>query len=531
MRIILPPKQGVQDGIEVDSSSIVIIGANGSGKTRIGSKIEEEHLDNTLRISAQKSLSMPKQVSPKSIEQAQNEFWYGRDNEDPNWLKQHGKRLGRWQNDFNISLLNDFEKLMVLLHTEEYEESLRFKEGEIERPITKLDRIQALWEIVLPHRKLIKRAGIIETYSINKQPNDKYNSAQMSDGERVIFYFIGEVICSKENSIIIIDEPELHLHKSISIRLWDAIENERPDCTFIYLTHDLDFATSRHDSIKIWAKSYEGENIWDYEILPANDTIPEQVYLEILGSRKPILFFEGENNSVDKKFLENIYNDFTIKPLGSCEKVFSSTKAFNDLNGFHNIKAVGLIDRDRRTDEEIEHINDANIWVAKVAEIENFLLLESIIKAVARYMNKDADVVFETVKGNILQFFNSQKERQATEHTISRVERIFKTVTNNKDSKTIDELKKELDQFWNSQDFKGVYDSIIKEFDKLLQERDYYGILKVFNNKGMQANSNVANLCDINTKNDAYFNLVLSILQTESADRLTIMEEIKSMIE
>ena len=39
----------------------------------------------------------------------------------------------------------------------------------------------------------------------------------MSDGERAIFYFIGEVLCAKENSLIIIDEPENHLHKSILV--------------------------------------------------------------------------------------------------------------------------------------------------------------------------------------------------------------------------------------------------------------------------------------------------------------------------
>ncbi len=530
MKINLPRKKDHPENIEIDASKIVVIGANGSGKTRFGSKIEEEYLDNTLRISAQKSLAMPKHVSPKSRDIALNEFWYGQDNDNTDWLIRHGKLHGRWSRDFNVSLLNDFEKLLVLLHTEEYEESLKYKEGEIEKPTTKLDRIQSLWEVVLPHRKLIKRAGVIETYPSDK-PEEKYNSSQMSDGERVVFYFIGEVICSKENSIVIIDEPELHLHKSISVRLWDAIENERPDCTFIYLTHDLDFATSRNNSIKIWAKSFEGNNTWDYEILPENGIIPEQIYLEIIGSRKPILFFEGVNGSIDKRLLEKVFKDYTLKPLGSCEKVFSSTKAFNDLNDFHNIKAVGLIDRDRRTDEEIQHINDANISVAKVAEIENFLLLESIIKAVAKYMNKDANAIFETVKDNVLQFFETQKERQATEHTISRLERVFKTVTNNKDSKTIDELQNDLDQFWNSQDFKAVYDSIIEQFEKLIQEKDYYGVLKVFNNKGIQAKSNIANLCDINTKNDAYLNLVLSILQSDSTDSLAITEEIKSMIE
>lgn len=176
MKINLPRKKDHLENIEIDASKIVVIGANGSGKTRFGSKIEEEYLDNTLRISAQKSLAMPKHVSPKSRDIALNEFWYGQDNDNTDWLIRHGKLHGRWSRDFNVSLLDDFEKLLVLLHTEEYEESLKYKEGEIEKPTTKLDRIQSLWEVVLPHRKLIKRAGVIETYPSDK-PEVKYNSS------------------------------------------------------------------------------------------------------------------------------------------------------------------------------------------------------------------------------------------------------------------------------------------------------------------------------------------------------------------
>ncbi|GAH33976.1 unnamed protein product, partial [marine sediment metagenome] len=80
----------------------------------------------------------------------------------------------------------------------------------------------------------------------------------MSDGERVVFYLIGAVISVPENSIIVIDEPEMHIHKSITKKLWDKIEQERTDCTFIYLTHDIDFASSRQEATKIWAKGFDG---------------------------------------------------------------------------------------------------------------------------------------------------------------------------------------------------------------------------------------------------------------------------------
>lgn len=62
---------------------------------------------------------------------------------------------------------------------------------------TKLDRIQKIWETILPHRKLKKRAGIIETFPTGQEV-DIYNASQMSDGERVMFYLIGRVVCAPQ---------------------------------------------------------------------------------------------------------------------------------------------------------------------------------------------------------------------------------------------------------------------------------------------------------------------------------------------
>src|SRR5690606_27865643 len=287
--------------------------------------------------------------------------------------------------------------------TEEYEDSLSYKEGRISKPTTKLDRVKNIWETVLPHRKLHKTAGVIETYPTG-QIGSKYNASEMSDGERVIFYLIGEVICAAAESIIIIDEPEMHIHKSLLKTLFDLIEIERPDCPIVYLTHDIDFAFTRHSAIKIWAKSYDN-NVWDYEILDDTTPIPEQLYLEVLGSRKPILFLEGDNSSVDYELYEQVYNDRTIKPVGSCDKVIQIVKAFREQQGFHHIESFGIIDRDRRQEADLVNLNSKGIWVLDVAEAENLLLIEPVIKSIANHMVKDDDEVFNKDMQNIIDIF------------------------------------------------------------------------------------------------------------------------------
>lgn len=534
MKLDLPIKQGSDVRESIDSKCIVVVGSNGSGKTRFGRDIEQRYDQKTHRISAQKSLSMPKEVSPKYKLRAESELFYGNFNEnDPS--NNFSYKLGyRWGNNPNTFLLDDYEKLMVLLHTEEYEEAIKFKEEykpkqNSEKPLTKLDKIQIIWEYVLPHRRLKIRAGFIETYPTDT-PDRLYNSSEMSDGERVIFYLIGQVVVTPSDSIIIIDEPEMHIHPSITKRLWDKIEQERSDCTFIYLTHDIDFASSRLDSTKIWAKAYNGNN-WDYEILDDSKDLPEQLYLEILGSRKPILFIEGDASSIDYKILQLVFDGHTTKPLGSCQKVFESTKSFNEQKLFHNIDSFGLIDRDRRTDEEIANISNEKIWVTGVAEIENFLLLEKVVKTVASKMMENTDHVFSAVKSNVVKFFQDQIERQALDHTIAKVDRIFKCAAYNSSVKKIEELENSLNNFWDTQNFREIYTDFIDDFTNLVELENYYQILSVFNNKGMIAKSNVASLCGLNAKNGAYLNYILSILKQSSEESESIKQAIISKID
>ncbi len=530
MKIKLPNKKGnPNSNPEIEFEQIVVIGANGSGKTRFGARIEENNLKNVHRISAQKSLTFPKEVSPKSRFKAEKEFFLGGYidswNESQN-LNQ--KKSSRWGGNFNTSLLNDFEKLLVLLHTEEYEDALSYKEGRIEKPITKLDIVQRIWEETLPHRRLLKKAGIIETYPIGQTSNN-YNATEMSDGERVIFYLIGEVACAPSNSIIIIDEPEMHIHKSLVKKLFDLIENERQDCSFIYLTHDIDFAFTRQNATKIWAKSYEGNSIWDYELLLEDMPIPEQLYLDVLGSRKPVIFIEGDHSSIDYQLYEQVFSENTLKPLGSCDKVIQTVKAFNEQNSFHHIESSGIIDRDRRQNSDIIRLNSKKIWVLNVAEAENLLLEEGIVKAIALHMGTDPTEVFNQVKQNILDFFSSQLENQILIHFQEHLRRemINASSFNNKD---IVSVITEVDTTYSNINKQDIFNTIKTEFEEILNNSDYNGVLRVFNLKNaLIPESKVCSLTSLNNK-ESYLKLVITLLKKRNSVSNSIADSIRNKI-
>ncbi|MEP0944835.1 MAG: AAA family ATPase [Rhizobiaceae bacterium] len=67
-------------------------------------------------------------------------------------------------------------------------------------------------------------SGNVKTKTLEGQ---EYSAADMSDGERVVFYLIAQALLEKPDSLLIFDEPELHINRSILAKLWDEIEGAR----------------------------------------------------------------------------------------------------------------------------------------------------------------------------------------------------------------------------------------------------------------------------------------------------------------
>ena len=75
-------KLPLNDQIEYSTSnnSLIIIGANGSGKSKLGAWIEQQDMENVHRIGAQRSLNFGNFIELKSREQLENRLLYGIDN-------------------------------------------------------------------------------------------------------------------------------------------------------------------------------------------------------------------------------------------------------------------------------------------------------------------------------------------------------------------------------------------------------------------------------------------------------------------
>ncbi len=517
MEIILPKNRQTKVQRQIDTQILVVLGANGSGKSFFGKDLCDRYENKSIRISGMHAL-----------------FLGSQDTDTPIRMNELNRLQSMITDRLFMPRLSDYEKLILHLQTEEFEAAVDYKEKSkkepgLKPPVTKIDRIQQLWEKMFPHNRLIRKSGFIELVSV-KADSYTYTASRMSDGEKLVFYLIGAVLSSPKNALLVIEEPEVLLHDSIKNPLWDALEAMRPDCTFVYLSHDIDFATSRKTCKRIWVRSYLADKKeWDYEIIENKDRFPEELYLELLGNRKPVLFIEGnEYNSIDNRLYPLIFPDYIVKPMGGCQKVIETTKAFTQLKDFHNLESKGIVDRDRRTEGEIEYLRSQHIYVPAVAEVENLLMLEPVIRTVATRMLKDPDQVFGEVKENVIELFRNDLESQILLHARHKVQKRLETVLNHKMS-SIDELDMHVKSIQELIHVDAIYEKFRNKFIYYIESGDYKNILRVYNQKGMLPQSRICNLCGISNK-ESYINLILSILSENKTDGEIIRSAIKESL-
>ncbi len=515
MEILLPSKNDNSKHEKlINPKAVTIIGANGSGKSRFGDEIERTQKNASFRISAFNALcTIPDEpVKPGSIRDL-----YKKTLDVSPYVAR----------DIN----SEFEQLIFLLLNEElrsliiYKDELKQK-GKATLPRTRFDKTKELWESIFPKNKLMRIAGKLLIHG--NESTQPYNALRMSQGEKVVFYLIAATLYAEKESVILVDDPEMFLHNSVIKNLWDSIEQLRTDCTFIYLTHDIEFASSRSDGKCVWIKSFDAEHItWDYEFIDAHGDLPEAVYLDILGSRKPVLFIEGtDNSSIDIKLYPHIFPEYLVKPLGGCTRVIETTRAFAELKSFHHLESKGIVDRDRRTRNEIAYLRERNVFVPEVAEVENLLMLEAVIRTVARRMMQNPENVFRQVRDNVIALFSEELEEQALLHTRHRIRRQLE-YTIDRRVKTIDELSNHINNLTADIDSKFVFKSICNEFRGFVRDKDYSSILRVYNQKGMLPQSKVAQLCGLSGK-EKYLSFVLSILKENKADAAYLRKAIKA---
>ena len=299
-------------------------------------------------------------------------------------------------------------------------------------------------------------------------------------------YLLAHTLLARDGGVIIIDEPELHIHKAILSRLFEKIEAARKDCSFVYVTHDLDFAASRQGAEKIFIKNFSPSPMaWDLAPIPDNVDLPESVVTTVLGSRKPVLFVEGETNSLDGGVYRKIYEGHTVIPVGGCPQVIHAVATFRQHAQLSRIAPLGLIDRDSRSDEEVQNLNGLGIHVLGVAQVENLFLLPEPFKEFAGLLLHNAEEVAQKLVDLKTLIFNSalqDVDRIVLADAKVKIQRQVDIAVT--DARTIQNLLNEAATIVNGYDFASVEREVRSTVQAIIADRRYEDLLAIYRNKG-----------------------------------------------
>jgi energy-coupling factor transporter ATP-binding protein EcfA2 len=461
-------------------NNVVAIGANGSGKTTLAYDLKRFLPQHGVVISAQKVLLIPTFSGVSNINTT-SEKLRSSQNADKTYKSTYSTEGGNNAYQTLVQLGGEFHVLLDNLLADrsvvrnKYCEEMMTATEFHEVPKSNLDRVLEIWNSLLPHRTVSCVDGInIQLCGANEEG---YPAHQMSDGEKVLLFLVAQVLQAPSSGFVIVDEPEMYLHK-----LWDVLESERSDCIFIYLTHDLDFAVSRVDAKKIWIKSFNYPDKWEIEDVPENE-LPESLLLELLGSRKDILFCEGKSSSLDVKIFNRLFPHLTVCPVDSCFDVINYTKSFNKLPMVVT-KALGIIDRDYHDGERLRSLSGERVYSYSMAEIENLLLDEEFLNSFAVQLLSDASVV-EVIKSEVLNLLRADIELQSANYVSAKINYYFKNSHVSR-GKNMVEVESNFAKFIGEVDISSWYAERKCEIEKIVADKNYKRALQIYNNKGLR---------------------------------------------
>ena len=459
---------------KIDSTT-VIIGANGAGKTSLINELRKNSIDQMYVLPAQKMLCFATHIQDRNVvdeESYINEF---------NNISLKYETIDLYLNQIDANFSNAFTKLITLLVKDIMAVATDHFRGKNESSLSLWQKLEKIWNKIKPEIKFdidtkntvvkVEKNGSI--YSING----------LSDGERCILFYIGNVLLAPENSYIVVDEPETFLNAAVYNELWDLLISERPDCQFIFASHNMDFVQSRTNATYIWCKKFEAPYDFDYEQLEESQEFPLNLLAEVSGTRKPILFCEGTKNSIDYQIYSKLFSEFCfVKPVQGHKQVIQYTKAYNKLKKSHCNEAYGIIDYDWMDKARIQNYKKKNIFVLPFNEIEMFLIDEEIVNYVLSD-DEDKKQKIKKLRDTVIGLCITNKDKIIRIALKKKLDEFMEGNLIETREPTEDEARTFLENLSEKFDITVTLENITKMVEDSIASSDFSTILKICNLK------------------------------------------------
>ncbi len=383
---------------------LFILGANGTGKSSLMQTFASASKGKTRRITAHRQTwfrsGPPEFTGRRRLETEQNLFRYDRQAET------------RWMDDYSE------QRVQMAIFDLVNSENVRARE--IARAVDankgdEVRRLSANEGAITTLNRLLRFANLEIVVSI--EANDEimairhgskpYSIAKLSDGERNAILIAANVLTVPAGTLLLIDEPERHLHRSIVSPLLSLLLNERADCAFVVSTHEPLLPVDNPTSKVLLTRScvYEGEMVtsFDVDLLESITRIDDDLKKTILGERRKIVFVEGVEHSLDKPLYSLLFPNASIVAKANCREVENAVSGIKGADELHWVKPFGLVDNDSSDPERIADLLAKGVIPLNVYSVESIYYHPEVQKLAGE---KLAEVLGDDLKEKLMKANN-----------------------------------------------------------------------------------------------------------------------------
>ena len=383
-------------------NALFVLGRNGSGKSALLAHLHQHHRQRVRRVTAHRQTWFPSgrlDITSNAYQRYQRSI-----------ADSDRQPKSRYADDY--SARRPSQALFALLLEKRIRDSegiKRFEKGGseslnsflLETP-NPLDIVNSLFrESSLDVKIATDREDPDALVATRISTGQTYGIEQLSDGERNALLLASEVLTAPEGTLLLLDEPERHLHRSIISPLLSGMFAQRPDCRFVISTHDLLLPQDCGPAPVLILRDCKFERgrvtSWDADLLESEAGIDDDLKIAIWGGRRTILCVEGTHTSRDRQIYESIFPEVSVWPMGNCVEVARFVRRAAAAASLHWLKVYGLIDRDSRTASEQDIDSCEHVYRLSRFAVESIYYDSTLQRAVAEpraeQLGKDINAV------------------------------------------------------------------------------------------------------------------------------------------
>ena len=365
-----PNEEPLNFAIE-SGTPLFVLGPNGTGKSALLHNFYTQHSSQALRILGHRQIWFETGIidlTPRQKAQQLTSIRSQDTNHQSRWVNYNAsQRPGITLANLQDAQRDAAQEIATAAYAKDIEAVQRLADEE--PPIATLNRLLRIAQLPI-HLSLGSDGDILA----ESPAGSTYDVAQMSDGERNALLIATEVLTAPPSSLLLIDEPELHLHRSIITPLLSSLFLERDDCAFAISTHEIGFSADFPNArVLVLQRCHFGRNSvgsWELNEVAAG-ALEDQLRSDVLGSRSTLLFVEGTHSSLDKRLYSLAFPGTTVKPKEGRGQVERFTSAVRDMTDLGMTKAYGIVDRDNRSDDEVEQLKANGIFALELCTVES----------------------------------------------------------------------------------------------------------------------------------------------------------------